>query len=92
MERGIGDIITELRTVNGALLQKACGALLLKNSLIHLVDSVAGVIAGDDEEELNGVIGLIDSISESLEHTAEFVLCCADGLQKITEANVKSVA
>jgi hypothetical protein len=86
MERGIKDIVVELGRIEGALMEKGCGAKLLKDSLVAVVEGIGEDVDSAFVEELNGVIGLIDSVRESLGHTAKTVESCQLDLLKIAEA------
>lgn len=86
MEKRIEDIVLELGRIDGALMGKGCGTKILKDSLVAVVEGIDGNVDSVFVEELNGVIGLIDSVRESLEHTGQIVRNCQLDLMKLSRA------
>lgn len=87
MERNVEDVAGELGTIRQALLERANGATLLRNSLVGIVNHLSGTIDRDTEGEIEGVIGLIDSLGGSLNYSAQMIEYCEKDLKQITEAN-----
>lgn len=88
MERNVEDVARELGGIGQAMLERANGATLLRKSLVQIVNRVSSNIDDDIEKELEGVIGLIDSLGGSLNHSAQLIEFCERDLKKIAEAAI----